>query len=262
MLLRWEATHVEMAKPELARGGSGHLGGNPYANFVAVAGTGVGTTSTPAAKMSMPPYMAVAAARQQAPSEPLSAFAFARQVLTDNDEWKAKQAQAQADREERIQVMRVACAPQEPEEPPAPAPASPRPKLSKPEALRKVESETGLPMDRCKFYLEESGWDAEKAIATYLETTKASMSPDQVQLVFKLPDGKQVNELFRVSQTPFDIYAKVYDLLTNKDADFKMVATIAGSEKELDEATWSSTLQGIDMKGQNVYIVQVTQAGA
>lgn len=162
--------------------------------------------------------------------------------------------------------MKVACSPQEPDPAPAPAPAPApepepeRPKLSKPEALKKVGAETGLPMDRCKFYLEQSAWDAEKAIATYVETTKATMSPDQVQLVFKLPDGKQVSELFRVSQTPFDIYAKVYDLLTNKDADFKMVAIISGSEKELDEATWSSTLQGIDMKGQNMYNVQVTQA--
>jgi len=210
--------------------------------------------------------------RRQQPA----AFAIAHEVLAECDHWTGIRTAEEQRRTERRELMHVAC---------LPPVVHPTPAVDEEACLREVMSASGLSRERCLFYLQLHEWDVDKAMCNIAEvltvddvqpTAQLAVSStppaaplgvakgDEVTLEFHLPDGKMVAEYFRITAGGFDVYAKAYDLLPDKEKAFTMSlsgpregATVVA--KELDEGTWSFNLQGLGVWAGGIYEIKVVQ---
>lgn len=224
------------------------------------------------------------------PQTSTDAFDTAQAFLADHALWSARVASEREQREERRELLRIASLEETPAVPdvseiPAEADAvrttSPeerfphvmsvssaraRPLVNQQTALIQVKSATGLPVERCRFYLEQNDWDADKTIANIVEVGAATGSRsvvNTIELTF-IMSGVCATESFTASQSGFDLYLKGYNMVTDKDRPFNM--EISGPRdsdvtlsKMVDEGTWSLTLTQIGLSAGSSYDVAVTQ---
>merc|ERR1711934_472352 len=87
---------------------------------------------------------------------------------------------------------------------------------------------------------------------------KPTPKKDEVIVVFKFPDGKQVPATFRESQGGFDIFAKAFQIQEEQPTAMKLSGGAIEGTKTLDEAlTFSTDVAGLGMKAGNAYEIAV-----
>lgn len=243
-------------------------GAGPYVAFASLpslngplgAALGAGAAGAAAAAICLPPHLAApvsseAAGADAGAREAQAAFDLAREVIRDHEKWQARQAEAKQLREERNGLMAVALdeSPSPPAAPAAAVTATPVGPVATPApaAVAPVPVAAATPAPAPQ----------PAAPVVQVTATPVPARADEVTLVFRFSDGKQVPAPFKISQGGFDVYAKAFELGGQQQPTIMKLSGPRGGasaiSKDLDEDAWSFNLSGLGLQGGSTYDITV-----
>eukprot|EP00929_Paragymnodinium_shiwhaense_P066380 TRINITY_DN33290_c0_g1_i1.p1 TRINITY_DN33290_c0_g1~~TRINITY_DN33290_c0_g1_i1.p1 ORF type:complete len:216 (-),score=64.22 TRINITY_DN33290_c0_g1_i1:194-841(-) len=94
----------------------------------------------------------------------------------------------------------------------------------------------------------------------------AAAAASEATLEFHMPDWSKKAQRFQMTQSAFDVYAKCFELLENKERVFTMIlrgprdGPMSGKiNKKIEDSAWSQSLKDFGLEAGQTYNVDVSQ---